>query len=114
MGLVIEGPVAIADFNATPRKPWDQMGFTDGHDTLGIQTHADGSGTLVTWGGLQPYTADFRAKHFQDAWVIFDSDDSFVDWVALEAALTEVHGPHTNPVPIPDPPVAPVVPQVAS
>jgi len=92
LGLVIDGDKCITDFQASPKVPWDTMGKDDGHDTLGIITHADGSGALVTWGGVQPYTLGFRQNNITDAWVILDSEDPYPDWTALSAALTALHG----------------------
>lgn len=99
LGLVIDGNQAISDFDANPKVPWDAMGQSDGHDTLGIITHADGSGSLVTWGGVQPYTLAFRQTNITDRWVIFDHDDPNVNWTELQSALDEVHGVVTPPVP---------------
>ena len=93
VGTSIDGDTAISDFNASPKVPWPSMpNAQDGHDILVAKTNADGSGFVVTWGGLQPYTSDFRTTNFQDAWVIFDHDDPSVDWVSLQAALESVHG----------------------
>lgn len=92
IGQALDGDVAINDFEASPRIPWDTMGKTDGHDTLLAVTHADGTGSEVTWGGVQPYTLAYRQNNWTDAWVIFDKDDPNVDHAALAAALAEVHG----------------------
>lgn len=91
-GQGLDGTIAGNDFNATPRIPWDTMNMPDGHDTLTMITHTDGSGADVTWGAVQPYTAAYRQSNWQDRWVIFDDDDPLVDHAALEAALTVVHG----------------------
>jgi hypothetical protein len=106
LGLSLDAQEAVGDFNTTPRTPWNSMAQTDGHDTLLIQTHADGSGALITWGGVQPFTLFFRETNITDAWIIFDADDPNVDWNALESALAEVHGI------LPEAPVSPVSPPV--
>lgn len=96
VGLSINDQQASEDF--VSHQPWDAMtNVNAGHDVLGIITHADGTGEVVTWGTLQPYTAAFRSTNFQDAWVVFDKDDPYVNWTALEAALTELHGV-VNPI----------------
>jgi hypothetical protein len=92
VGQGLDGNTAISDFNAKPRRAWDTMQQPDGHDTLTIITHADGSGACVTWGAVQPYTAAYRRTNWQDRWVFFDSNDSRVNWPKLQAALDEVHG----------------------
>lgn len=92
LGLMIDPLVSQQDFDDFPRKPWDEMAPVDGHDTLLIQTHADGSGALVTWGSVQPFTLKFRQNNITDAWIIFDEDDPNVDWAALQSALDEIHG----------------------
>ena len=104
VGLTVDGQLASQCFEAVPRQPWDAMpDAQDGHDTAVVVTHADGSGALVTWGGLQPYTLAFRETNFQDAWIIYDEADPLVDHDALQAALADVHG-------IIAPPVEPVQP----
>lgn len=103
LGLVIDGTTASNDFGSTPRQPWDKMGKADGHDTLYVQSIGDGTGTLVTWGGLQPFSSSFRASNITDAWVIFDQYDPSVNWPALEAALADVNGTDVPPV-APSPP----------
>lgn len=92
IGQALDGPVAQQDFEATPRIPWDTMAKQDGHDTLVIVTHADGSGVEVTWGGLQPYTLGYRLTNWTDRWTIFDEDDPAVNWPLLKEALDEIHG----------------------
>jgi hypothetical protein len=92
VGQGLDGQIASNDFNASPRIPWDTMDQPDGHDTLTIITHADGSGALVTWGAVQPYTAAYRRTNWQDRWVIFDADDPNIDHAKLQAALADVHG----------------------
>jgi hypothetical protein len=92
LGLAIDGQVASNDFNMFPRHPWDAMAKIDGHDVLGIVTHADGTGALVTWGGLISYTLAFRQTNITDVWVIFDQNDPFVNDAALIAALNAIHG----------------------
>jgi hypothetical protein len=92
VGLVINGDEASADFNAMPKIPWPAMpGAADGHDTLLIITNTDGSGGLVTWEEVQPFTVEFRAQ-ITDGWIIYDQDDPAVDHAALKAALADVHG----------------------
>lgn len=92
VGLIIDGNECIADFQANPKIPWPAMpDASDGHDTLLIITNTDGSGSLVTWGGVQPFTPEFRAQ-ITDAWIIYDKDDPSVDHSALQAALADVHG----------------------
>ena len=91
-GLIIDGNQAIQDFQTSPRTPWSTMpGAQDGHDTLLIITDTDGSGGLVTWGAVQPFTPEFRAQ-ITDAWIIYDANDPSVDHVALQSALADVHG----------------------
>ena len=93
LGLIIDGNQAISDFQTSPRTPWGAMpNASDGHDTLLIITNTDGSGSLVTWGAVQPFTPDFRSQ-ITDAWIIYDADDPSVDHSALQAALADVHGP---------------------
>ena len=95
LGLIIDGNQAISDFQQAPRIPWPAMpGASDGHDTLLILTNTDGSGGLVTWGSVQPFTPEFRAQ-ITDAWIIYDPDDPSVDHGALQAALADVHGVET-------------------
>lgn len=97
VGLVIDGNQAISDFNQSPKVPWAAMpNASDGHDTLLIITNGDGSGSLVTWGGVQPFTPEFRAQ-ITDAWIIYDKDDPNVDHAALLAALADVHGTVESP-----------------
>ena len=100
VGQGLDGMIAGTDFDASPRIPWDSMDMPDGHDTLTIITHTDGSGACVTWGSVQPYTASYRQTNWQDRWVIFDEDDPNVNWPALQAALTEIHGVVTPPTPV--------------
>ena len=93
VGLTVDAQTMSDDFNASPRVPWDAFpGAQSGHDTLGIITHADGSGALVTWGAVQPYTLAFRQTNWTDRWVIFDENDPNVDHAKLQAALLAVHG----------------------
>jgi hypothetical protein len=119
VGQGLNGGIASNDFNARPRIPWDTMDQPDGHDTLTIITHADGSGACVTWGAVQPYTAAYRRTNWFDRWVIFDADDPNVDHAKLQAALIAVHGvapsvlPPATPTPLPAPATAgPTVVQV--
>lgn len=91
LGLAIDGQTASNDFNITPRI-WDAMAAADGHDTLGIVTHADGSGGLITWASLVAYTLKFREQNITDRWAIWDADDPTVDWENLDAALLDIHG----------------------
>lgn len=101
LGLAIDGNVASSDFNNWPtRRPWNTMAKLDGHDTLYVKSRGQGQGTLVTWGGLQPFTKSFRETNVTDSWVIFDQYDSRVNWPLLEAALTAVHGTIVPPVTI--------------
>jgi hypothetical protein len=96
VGLSIDGNQAIQDFDSSPKVPWAAMpNAVDGHDVLLEITHTDGSGSVITWGGVQPFTAGFRQTNFQDAWVIFDYYDPNVNWAALQAALDEIHGVRT-------------------
>jgi len=99
---------AETDFEAHPPIPWGSPGEVpdnqEGHDTWYILGHSDGSGELITWGGLQPFTSSYRQQFITDAWIIFDKDDPAVNWTALQAALDEVHGtvstsPSTPPAP---------------
>lgn len=94
---------AESDFEATPPIPWGSSGEVpdqrEGHDTWLILTHATGAGEMITWGGLQPFTASYLADFVTDAWIIFDKDDPNVDWSALEAALSALHGTVTPPAP---------------
>lgn len=92
---------AEPDFEAHPPIPWGSHGEVpdnqEGHDTWYILGHADGTGELITWGGLQPFTVTYRKEFITDAWIIFDEDDPNVDHAALQAALTEVHGVDSPP-----------------
>jgi hypothetical protein len=96
VGQGLDGTIASNDFNASPRIPWDTMDQPDGHDTLTIITHSDGSGACVTWASVQPYTAAYRQTNWQDRWVIFTADDPNVNWPLLQEALTEIHGEVTE------------------
>lgn len=100
VGMTVDPVAAGNDFEQSPRRPWDAMGAFGGHDTLVVITHADGSGALVTWGAVQPYTLAFRQQNWTDRWVIFDADDPKVDHAALQAALLEVHGVVAPPTPV--------------
>jgi hypothetical protein len=97
LGLAIDGNEASQDFNDSPRHSWNTMAQVDGHDTLFVKSTGAGKGTLVTWGGLQPFTKSFRENNVTDSWVIFNQYDSRVNWPALEAALTEVNGTYVTP-----------------
>ena len=88
-------------------QPGDVPDPNEGHDTLLIKTHADGSGSMVTWGAVQDFTPDYFANFVTDVWVIFDADDPSVNWTALQAALDEVHGVVTPIAPVPAPTTAP-------
>ena len=89
-GVVIDGDQASQDFDQGIA--WGAFpGAQDGHDVLIAKTDGQGAGTLVTWGGLQVFTPEFRGQ-IQDAWVIFDADDPTIDHAALISALNEVHG----------------------
>ena len=95
-GLSINDATAQAAFTAG--QPWDAMTNPNGgHDVLIVKTGTDGSGELVTWGRLQPFTAAFRQANVVDAWVILDKNDPAVNWPALEAALAAVHGTVSAP-----------------
>jgi hypothetical protein len=94
VGQVLDGPTAINDFNASPRIPWDTMAKTDGHDTVLAIGDGEGGGSEITWGGLQPFTPAYRANN---VWVVVDKDDTNVNFTALSAVLTEMHGV-VNPV----------------
>jgi hypothetical protein len=96
VGQGLDGTTASNDFESTPRIPWSPMPQVDGHDTLVIVTHADGSGSMVTWGGVQPYTLPYREQNWQDRWTVFDKDDARVNWPALKEALDEIHGEVTD------------------
>ena len=102
LGLAIDANKAGSDFNRVPRV-WDAMAKLDGHDVLGIVTHADGSGALVSWGGLVQYTLAFRQTNITDRWVILDKDNTFVNWDALQGALNAVHGTVRPVAPVPAP-----------
>jgi len=97
LGLAIDGNVASQDFNDYPRKTWTKMQQLDGHDTLYVKSQGKGPGTLVTWGGEQPFSESFRKFNITDSWVIFDQYDPRVNWTTLEAALAEVHGTDVVP-----------------
>lgn len=97
IGQVLDGPTAINNFNASPRIPWGVMGKSDGHDTVGAAGDGEGGGLEITWGGLQPYEPVYRANNWTDTWVIVDKDDTNVNYQALKAVLTEMHGV-VNPV----------------
>ena len=97
LGLAIDGNEASQDFNDSPRHSWNEMAQVDGHDTLYVKSSGAGKGTLVTWGGLQPFTKSFRENNVTDSWVIFDQYDPRVNWPALEAALADVNGTDVPP-----------------
>lgn len=92
VGQGLDGPTAIADFNANPRRPWNTMPMPDGHDTVLAIGDGEGGGSEITWGGVQPFTPGYRQTNWQDCWVIIDKDDTIVNFVALKAILTEMHG----------------------
>jgi outer membrane biosynthesis protein TonB len=87
---------AETDFEASPPIAWGSKNEhpdpSEGHDTLLIQGDGQGGGAEVTWGGLQPFTAFYRANNWTDVWVIFDADDPSVNHTALQEALEAVHG----------------------
>ncbi|MGB9154700.1 MAG: hypothetical protein WCD70_16630, partial [Alphaproteobacteria bacterium] len=86
---------AEAQFEADPRIPWgtdDRPDPNEGHDTLVVRGDGQGGGTLVTWGGPQPFLVNYRTSNITDAWVVFDADDPAVDWPTLQGALNEIHG----------------------
>jgi len=93
---------AESDFETHPPIPWGSPGEVpdnqEDHDTWYILGHEDGSGELITWGGLQPFTVSYRENFITDAWIIFDADDPNVDHVALQDALAAVHGVDTPPL----------------
>jgi hypothetical protein len=97
LGLAIDGVTASNDFNDYPRHTWNTMEKLDGHDTLYVKSKGEGQGTLVTWGGLQPFSKSFRENNVTDSWVIFDQYDPRVNWPTLEAALAEVNGTDVPP-----------------
>jgi hypothetical protein len=105
---------AESDFQASPPIPWGSPGETpdnqEGHDTWLIATHADASGEMITWGGLEPFTSTYLNDFATDAWIIFDKDDPTVDWTALQAALDALHGVVTPPAPAPAPTPTPPAP----
>ena len=105
---------AESDFEAVPQIPWGSPGEvpdqSEDHDTLLIKTNADGSGSMVTWGALQPFTSDYFEKFVTDCWVILDPDDSLVDGAALVAALEGLHGTVSSAPVTPVDPVAPPEP----
>ena len=89
-------------------QPDDQPDQNEGHDILVIKSHADGSGAVITWGAVQPFTSTFINRFAGDAWVIVSKDDPSVDWVSLQAALDAVHGAVGGlPTPTPEPTPAP-------
>jgi hypothetical protein len=90
LGLQLTGPLAISEFEQ--KIPWSAMPLVDGHDTLLEITHADGSGSLITWGGVQAFDVAFRNTNITDAWVVFDHDDPQVNWTELQQALNDIHG----------------------
>lgn len=103
---------AEADFEANPQVPWGSPGEVPdqkaGHDTWYVKGSADGSGFMITWGALQPFTARYRTGGFiTDAWIIYDADDPNLDHSALQAALAEVHGVVSPNAPVPEPTPAP-------
>jgi hypothetical protein len=97
IGQNLDATIAINDFNANPRIPWDTMGITDGHDTLLIAGDGEGGGDEITWGGVQPFTPGYRQNNWTDCWVIIDKEDPNVNQAALAQILTEMHGV-VNPV----------------
>jgi hypothetical protein len=134
IGVILDDD-AEANFEATPPIPWGSANETpdpnEGHDTYLIQTHADGSIGLITWGAIQLCTPAFVAKNVTDAWA-FGTKAQFIalggNWNQLQATLDEIHGvirpnaptpaPTPSPAPAPAPapspapkPVPPVLPQ---
>jgi hypothetical protein len=106
---------AQAQFETSPRTPWGQPGESPdpsmGHDILFILYNADGTAGVITWGGVQPVTAEFLAQFVTDCWAIFDMNtakEAGFDAAAIQAALTAIHGVVQAP-PVPKPP-APVPP----
>ena len=91
---------AETDFEASPPIAWgstpgDTPDPTMGHDILLVKYHLDGSGTGVTWGGLENFTPTFRADNITDAWAVFDKQDAQragISAASLTAELTAIHG----------------------
>lgn len=90
---------AIQDFEASPPVPWGQANENpnpdEGHDTLYIAFHDDGSGEMVTWGGLQPITNNYINRFATDAWVTFTWEDAQrqgVNVQQLQETLKALHG----------------------
>lgn len=86
---------AETQFESEPQIPWgtdDKPDPNEGHDTLVVRGDGKGGGTLVTWGGLEPFLVNYRTSNITDAWVVFDADDPAVDWTSLQAALDAIHG----------------------
>jgi hypothetical protein len=107
---------AESDFEASPPIPWGSPGETpdnqEGHDTWLISTTAAGTGELITWGGLQPFTAEYPGTFITDAWMVWTADDPATISAELQAALTALHGVVAPPAPAPPkpPPVQPPAP----
>ena len=100
-GCVFTGQVldddAEADFEANPRVPWgsrpgDRPDPSEGHDTVVAAGDGAGGGLTGTWGGWQPFVAQYRTRNWSDAWVIFYEGDPRVDWAKMEAQIKLVHG----------------------
>ena len=103
---------AESDFEASPPVPWGSPGEVpdqqEGHDTWLARTHADGTGEMVTWGALQPFTASYPGTFITDAWALWFADDPTEMSAELRAALEELHGtiaPTSTP-PTPEPPTS--------
>jgi hypothetical protein len=97
-----------AEANFEKGLPWDNPPApdpNDGHDILFIGWDPSWS-WYVTWGALQWVTPSWQAANPTDAWVILDADDPSVNWPALIAELTALHGTVpsvTPPAPVPTP-----------
>lgn len=87
---------AESDFEASPPIPWGSPGEVpdsqEGHDTWVILTHANASGELITWGGLQPFSSTYLKEFVTDAWMVWTADDPEDISPELQAALTALHG----------------------
>jgi hypothetical protein len=97
-----------AESNFEKGLPWDNPPApdpNDGHDILFIGWEPSGS-VYVTWGALQRASPSWQANNPTDAWVILDANDPSVNWPALIAELTALHGTVpsvTPPAPVPTP-----------
>lgn len=78
---------AIADFDAVPRIPWTSGLLTqDGHAVVVHAANADGSGSVLTWGGVQPFKRSWWNQCVDEAYAL----------IGPEAALVNGYDPGFN------------------